>query len=118
MTFVFIDARKATVPVSRLCRTLGVSVSGYYAWKKRPASCRQRDDLLLLAHARSICARSRQTYGSRRIRHDLQAEGPTVGRHRIARLMQDNGLKALQKARFKKATDNTHDRPVAPNLLD
>jgi transposase InsO family protein len=57
--------------------------------KQRPASRRQRDDLLLLAHVRSSFARSRQTYGSRRIRQDIQAEGLTVGRHRIARLMQD-----------------------------
>jgi len=106
------------VPVPRLCQTLGVSISGYHAWKKRPASRRQRADLLLLAHVRASFARSRQTYGSRRIRHDLQDDGLTVRRHRIARLMQDNGLKGLQKARFKKTTDSAHDRPIAPNLLD
>lgn len=118
MTFGFIDAKKATMPVPRLCRTLGVSVSGYYAWKRRPASRSQRDDLLLLAHVRSCFSRSRQTYGSRRIRQDIQAEGLAVGRHRIARLIRDNGLIALQKPRFKKTTDSAHDRPVAPNLLD
>jgi len=118
MMFELIDAKKATMSVSRQCRMLGVSASGYYAWRGRKASRRQRDDLVLLAHVRACFARSRQTYGSRRIRAELQADGLAVGRFRIARLMQDNGLKALQKARFQKTTDSAHTQPVAPNLLD
>jgi putative transposase len=97
---------------------LEVSVSGYYAWKARKASQRQRDDLVFLAHIRGHFACSNETYGSPRMHAELKAEGLRIGRHRIARLMRQNGLKALQKRRYKKTTDSQHDRPVAPNLLD
>jgi putative transposase len=53
MRFRLIDAEKATAPIPRLCSILGVSASGYYAWKARAASRRQREDLILLAHIRS-----------------------------------------------------------------
>lgn len=49
---------------------------------------------------------------------ELQEDGIQVGRHRVARLMRDNGLKALQKRRYKKTTDSDHGSPVAPNILD
>lgn len=49
---------------------------------------------------------------------ELTEEGLAVGRHRVARLMRDNGLKALQKRRYKKTTDSSHGSPVAANLLD
>ena len=61
---------------------------------------------------------SHETYGSPRMTIELQEDGIDVGRHRVARLMRDNGLKALQKRRFKKTTDSAHGGPVAPNLLD
>jgi hypothetical protein len=55
MRFRLIDAEKATAPVSRLCSMLGVSVSGYYAWKARRASRRQRQDLIFLgSHSRPL----------------------------------------------------------------
>ena len=55
---------------------------------------------------------------ARRMHAELREENLTVGRHRIARLMRDNGLKANQKRRFKKTTDSHHSGPIAPNLLD
>lgn len=118
MRFQLIDAEKAGVPVSRLCQLLGVSVSGYYAWKTRKASARQRTDLVLLAHIRSRFTASRETYGSPRMHAELKADGVTVGRHRVARLMRDNHLKAYQKRRYKRTTDSQHGGLVAPNLLD
>ena len=53
MRFRLVDAAKKDFPVARLCKVLGVSPSGYFAWKNRPASARQREDLVLLAHVRS-----------------------------------------------------------------
>ena len=53
MKFQFIDAAKENFPVTRLCQVVEVSQSGYFAWRSRPASCRQREDLVLLAHIRS-----------------------------------------------------------------
>ena len=61
MKFQFIDAAKESFPVTRLCQVLEVSPSGYFAWRSRPASPRQREDLVLLAHIRSAFARSNAT---------------------------------------------------------
>ncbi len=94
MRFALIDGAKAQFPVHRLCRVLGVSQSGYFAWRDRPACRRQRDDTVLLAHVRSAFALSNSTYGSPRMTRELRDSGLTVGRRRIARLMRDNGLRA------------------------
>ena len=118
MRFALIDGAKAEFPVHRLCRVLGVSQSGYFVWRSRPACRRQRDDMVLLAHVRSAFALSNSTYGSPRMTRELRDSGLTVGRRRIARLMRDNGLRARQKRRFKRTTDSHHAWPVAPNLLD
>ena len=118
MRFKLVDAAKKEFPVQRLCKVLGVSQSGYFAWQSRPASRRQREDLVLLAHVRSAFALSNGTYGSPRMTHELQDQGLSVGRRRTARLMRENGLKARQRRRFKRTTDSLHAFPVAPNLLD
>jgi transposase InsO family protein len=118
MRFQLIDAAKKDFPVQRLCKVLEVSQSGYFAWKSRPASRRQREDLVLLAHVRSAFARSNQTYGSPRMTHELRDQGLEAGRRRIARLMRENGLRARQPRRFRRTTDSLHAFPVAPNLLD
>ena len=89
-----------------------------FAWKSRPASRRQRDDLVLLAHVRSSFALSNETYGSPRMTHELRDQGLKAGRRRVARLMRENGLRARQPRRFKRTTDSRHAFPVAPNLLD
>jgi putative transposase len=118
MRFKLIDAAKEEFPVQRLCQVLNVSSSGYFAWRSRPASPRQRQDLVLLAHIRSAYALSNETYGSPRMTRELQDEGLPVGRRRTARLMRENGLKARQTRRFKRTTNSHHALPVAPNLLD
>jgi putative transposase len=118
MRFALIDVAKAEFPVHRLCRVLGVSESGYFTWKDRPASRRQREDMVLLAHVRSAFTRSNGSYGSPRMTRELQDGGLAVGRRRTARLMRENGLKARQKRRFRRTTDSHHAWPVAPNLLD
>jgi len=74
--------------------------------------------MVLLAHIREQFALSNGTYGSPRMTVDLRADGLACGKHRVARLMWDNALKALQKRRYKKTTDSDHGGPVAPNLLD
>jgi putative transposase len=77
MRFRFIDAERAglAIPVSRLCKLLQVSVSGYYAWRNRGPSPRlnrrQLDDMVLLAHVRAAFRRSRETYGAERVHHEL-----------------------------------------------
>ncbi|CAN1555038.1 Tra5 Transposase and inactivated derivatives [Caulobacteraceae bacterium] len=74
--------------------------------------------MVLLAHVRSQFFTSHETYGSPRMTVELNEAGVAVGRHRVARLMRENGLKAFQKRRFKKTTDSAHGGPIAPNMLD
>ena len=118
MRFALIDEAKKEFPVHRLCRVLGVSQSGYFAWKGRPACRRQHEDMVLLSQVRSAFALSHGTYGSPRMTRELQANGLAVGRRRTARLMRENGLRARQKRRFRRTTDSHHAWPIAPNLLD
>lgn len=118
MRFRFIDVARKDFPVQRLCRVLGVSQSGYFAWKTCPACLRQRTDMVLLAHVRSAFSLSSGTYGSPRMVHELRDNGHAIGRRRVARLMRENGMKARQKRWFKRTTDSMHAFPVAPNLLD
>jgi len=113
-----VDEAKKEFPVHRLCRVVGVSQSGYFAWKGRPACRRQHEDMVLLAHVRSAFALSNGTYGSPRMTRDLRDDGLHVGRRRTARLMRENGLQARQKRRFTRTTDSQHAWPVAPNLID
>jgi len=80
MRFQFIDMAKESFPLTRLCQVLNVSSSGYFAWRSRPASSRQREDLVLLTHIRSAFARSNGSYGSPRMTRELQDEGLNVGR--------------------------------------
>lgn len=117
MRFCFIDQAKKEFPAYRLCRLMGVSQSGYFSWKGRPASRRQRDDLVMLAHVRCAYSLSNETYGSPRMTRELQDQGFVVGRRRVARLMRENGMHARPKRRFKKTTDSHHAFPVAPNII-
>ena len=118
MTFRVIDEKKADLSLARKCALFGVSASGFYAWKQRGPSQRQLDDMVFMAHIRSQFSTSHETYGSPRMHVELQEDGLAIGRHRVARLMRENGLKALQKRRFKKTTDSDHGGPVAANILD
>lgn len=117
MTFGFIEAEKASFPITRMCRVLGVSQSGFFAWQERPACRRQQQDMVYLAHIRTAFALSNGTYGSPRMHRDLVDAGHQIGRHRTARLMRENQLIARQKRRFKRTTYSEHTWPVAPNLV-
>ncbi len=97
MRFALIDTAKAEFPIHRLCGVLGVSESGYFAWQGRPASRRQRDDIVLLAHVRAAFALSNGTYCSPRMTRELRDSGLTVGRRRTARLMRENGLRLAEQ---------------------
>jgi putative transposase len=105
MAFGFIEAEKASFPISRLCRVLGVSQSGFFAWQEHPA-CRRQQDMVYLAHIRTTFALSNGTYGSPRKHRDLIDEGHAIGRHRTVPLMRENQLIARQKRCFKRTTDS------------
>jgi putative transposase len=118
MKYRVVDANKAELPITRLCDMLGVSASGYYSWKNRKMSNRQRDDVIYLAHIRASFAESNESYGVRRIHADMQEKGLAVGRERTARLMRDNKLKPRRTKRFKRTTDSNHKHPIAENILE
>jgi putative transposase len=103
--------------VKIMCRVLGVSESGYYAWCNRLLSRRQRENERLVEQIRLAYNQGRQVYGSPRIHAELRAQGIVCGKHRVARLMQQAGLRAVQKRRRVCTTDSQHSDPVAPNLL-
>ena len=113
----FIWLWRQRYPVRLLCRVLGVSRSGYYAWCRRPVSRRTQADRRLVVAIRVAHTASRGTYGSPRIYAELRAQGERCGRHRVARLMRQHGIRAKQARRFRVTTDSAHGRPVAPNLL-
>lgn len=118
MRFGFIQTEKATYPVRVLCRTLLVSASGFYAWCRRGLSQRVQEDAALKVEIRAAHAASGKTYGSPRVHEELKAAGQHVGRKRVARLMQEEGLEGQRKRRFRVTTDSRHSYPVAPNALN
>jgi transposase InsO family protein len=117
--FAIIDAKRADYPITVLCRALGVSRGGYYASVGRPLSRRAVEDRRLAILVREAHERSRRTYGSPRVHVELaETHGVFVSRKRVIRIMQQEGLKARVRKRFRVTTMSDHDQPVAPNLLD
>jgi hypothetical protein len=84
--FAWIAAEKASFRISALCRALGVSPSGYYAWCRRPESAHVQRDRQLLVLVRASFAASKQPYGSPRIHEDLREQDVRVSRKRVIRL--------------------------------
>jgi putative transposase len=111
-----IDRRRTSYPVRLMCRSLRVSSSGYYAWRVRAERDRTVYDRELTRAIRRIHAESDGTYGSPRIHADLQAEGFSCGRVKVARLMRKAGLKGCPKRRFRVTSRGGH--VTASNLLE
>jgi putative transposase len=103
--------------VRTMCRILDVSESGYYAWCQREPSQRQRENEQLTEQIATAFQQGRGVYGSPRVHAELQAQGIDCGKHRVARLMRQAGLRAVQKQRRICTTDSRHGDPIAPNLL-
>jgi len=95
-----------------------VSRSGYYRWKKREPSTREKERVKLIPRVRSIHQQTKATYGSRRMSRELKDLGFPCGKHKAGTLMKLAGVAAKQKKRFKATTDSKHAFPVAPNLLN
>lgn len=117
MKYGFIEKYQGEFRVIKMCMVLKVSKSGYYAWRKKPVSRRQKENDKMLVKIRESHSKSRKTYGSPRIAEDLRAEGIVCGKNRIARLMKDNGIVAKTKKKFKVTTNSKHNKPIAENLL-
>ena len=119
MKFKAIEQSKTEFPVSRLCDTLDVSESGYYAWLKRPPSRRDEENAVLTERIYALWKQFRGIYGAPRIYAELQAQGMRVGRQRVACLMQQAGIQGkMPRKRRPRTTRADPAHTPAPNLLD
>jgi putative transposase len=118
--YTFIEAQKANHRISRMCRTLKVSKSGFYGWRDRVPSARARADALLSEEIVRIHRDSRETYGAPRIHFELRTLGARCARKRVARLMREAGLFGCGGRRRKARTtlrSRTERTPPAPDLV-
>ena len=115
--FVFIQTWKKAFPIERLCKVMKGTSRGFRAWRSRPMSQRQRDDMVLLAHIREQFSSSHKSYGRPRMTKELQGLGFNVGHRRVGRLMRINGIRPIRKRKYKATTDSGHNKAVVPNLL-
>lgn len=119
MKFGFVAKHRGIWPVDVQCEALGVSRSGFYAWRTRPLSARARTDAALLQTIRASFALSDATYGARRMLDEVRQAGHVCGRQRVARLMHGAALRARPRRRATPV--DTGERAlhmVAPNMLD
>ncbi len=113
-----IDKESQRQPVSRLCRTLGVTRSGFYDWQRQPLSDRALADWLLTEQIRRIFDESEQTYGSPRMFKELKlGQGHKIGEKRVARLMRQAGLVSIHVKKRKGSTTRAKEHPLAPDLV-
>jgi transposase InsO family protein len=119
--YALIRRNRRLWPIRVQCRVLGVSVAGYHehmAGRLTIARRRHLSDEALLVHIRAVFAVHRGAYGWPRIWRQLRAEGVRVGKLRVQQLMQQHGIRARGKRRFRVTTDSRHGLPIAPNLLN
>jgi transposase InsO family protein len=116
MTYRLIrQLQQKAIPVTQACRVLEVSRAGYYQHRQR-GPCQA--DVVATVELKAAFADSGRSYGSRRLVNALQAQGRTIGRYRVRRLMQEAALCPVWRRKFVHTTDSRHDLPVAENLLD
>jgi transposase InsO family protein len=118
MKYPRIEENRSCYPTRWMCSALAVSERGFRSWRSRGDPKRCQEDRRLLIDIRSSFERSQRTYGSPRILKDLRELGQRTSKKRIARIMQENGIVAVQLRRFKITTQSGHDFPIHPNLLD
>jgi putative transposase len=108
---------QAAHAIATMCRVLGVSASGYYAWQRRDLSPRGRKDHQLLEQIRVFHHQSRGTYGAPRIHRDLRDAGERVGRKRVARLLKQAGLRGVSRRKWPVTTVRAPQARPAPDLV-
>ena len=111
-------ANQARFPIAKVARMLGVSPSGYYAWRDRELSSRKQYDAVLKACIGNIHQRSRGTYGAPRIHAELAAAGIQIGRKRVARLMREMSLAGVSRRKGTRTTRRDHRLRPAPDLVE
>jgi len=115
--FRFIEEHQDQFPVTRMCKALRVSPSGFYAWRNRPVSAREMANDGLAKMIEAVYQDSYETYGSPRVYRDLKTQGFACSENRVARLMRLRGLRAKRVRCYKTTTRRNKKNPVATNLL-
>ncbi|MCG7521625.1 IS3 family transposase [Ruegeria sp. Ofav3-42] len=118
MRFRFIEEHRDAFCAHRMCAVLDVSSRGLRAYRSRPASQRQRSDMVVLAHIKEQSRLSLGSYGRPRMTEELKELGLNVGHRRVGRLMRENGIRVERSKRYKVTTDSNHAFNIAPNLLN
>lgn len=118
MKYAWIDLHRDEFAVTRMCRLLNVSRSGYCQWRVRPVSARAASNEALDVKVAAIHGASDQTYGRPRIVHELREQGLAIGHERIRRSLKRQALMPVYKKPYRVTTDSNHNKPLAPNVLD
>ena len=118
MKYRFIDEHAHDYPTWRLCRVMGVGKSSFYAWKAKPAAIISAEELHLYRRAKVLFEESRDSLGSRELAKRLRAEGITLTRHKMRRVMKKLNLVVKQRMAYKVTTKRKHRDAVADNLLN
>jgi len=116
---MFIQEHRTQWPIRVMCLVLEVHPSGYYAWTKEQPHATCDEERAIVLEMREIHRKTKRATGSRRMRRQLRLKGLIVGRHRIQRLMREDGMRVVRTPRaFVVTTDSNHNDRIAPNLLD
>ncbi|MCK5737480.1 MAG: IS3 family transposase, partial [Spirochaetaceae bacterium] len=115
--YLFITQHKNTWQISFQSKVLGVSRSGYYRYLRFLKTKAYKERLEIIKEISSISKSSHESYGSRRMRHELQKKGFRISRKRTVKLMKVAGVKVRHKKKYKLTTDSNHKLPVFDNLL-
>ena len=116
--FRFVEEHKKAFAIDRLCHGMNVSPRGLRARRSRPASRRQRTDMVVLAHIKEQSRLSLGSYDRPRMTEELKEIGLEIGHRRVGRLMRQNGITVERTHKFKATTDSNHTFDIAPNLLE
>jgi putative transposase len=115
--YAFVGANREEFRITRMCRVLQVSRSGYYDWQGREESKRSQRDRLLLTEIRKVHQNTREAYGATKTWRSLRQAGTVCGKHRVARLRREAGIEARRKRKFRLAYQARNTAPAAANLL-
>ena len=118
MKYAWIKEQGDLYSVTRMCRQLGVSRTGYCQWRTRPASERSMANAALDARVAAIHAGTKRSYGRPRIVRDLRAQGVRVSHERVRNSLKRQGLRPVYKRPYRVTTDSAHNKAIAPNGLN
>jgi len=116
--YAWIKEYRDQYSVTRMCRQLEVSPTGYYQWNRRAPSNRSVANAVLDAQVAAIHAGSQRSYGRPRIVRELSNQGVQVSHERVRNSLKRQGLCPVYKRPYRVTTDSAHNKPIAPNVLD